>query len=176
MNGQSESDRRTSVTTWPTVDGAVDLDEWTRYWGQEKPLILNIGWTLGADSRWIASSVQIRTHDPSDELTASRINRIPFGAILKNARQSAEWLDGQVPESSQGRSGTWEGRGPGRPPIYGEDHWKEVRSVVEQTTDGRPRKALMDHFGATPNMAKGWLRQIRTKPQLGASDEGDDTA
>jgi hypothetical protein len=56
---------------------------------------------------------------------------------------------------------------PGRPPLYGQDHWREVARIYRATAGGQPVRAISEHFGSSRTAASAWVREARRLKLLG---------
>lgn len=110
-------------------------------------------------------------------LRTGDLRALPFASIvtteralqaragLQHLRRMEGW-DGDADDASHDR---WEREEatpqPGRPPMYGEDHYREVAEVylaAWQRGDA-PTKAVAEHFPASRSAAAKWVSTARTK-------------
>jgi hypothetical protein len=55
----------------------------------------------------------------------------------------------------------------GRPPLYDDDHYRDVARVYEANrSGGKPRKAVADHFSVSLSQAAKWVSTARTKEYI----------
>src|SRR5438445_51298 len=70
--------------------------------------------------------------------------------------------------------------GPGRPPLYSEDHFKAVADVYREAwrdtgqprKAGRPRKAVADRWKVSPSTAAKWVARAREMGFLPPTGQG----
>ena len=110
--------------------------------------------------------------DP-EPITTSALRAIPLARLIDLALRTFlsrhEELDGDTPSSrfNRERKETLEAalrvkKRPGRPPLYGEDHYAKVATVYRQNSGGRaPTKAVSEHFQTTKSTAAKWVGRAR---------------
>jgi hypothetical protein len=132
------------------------------------------------DGRMVCVNIEIGADfDRDDELdpepiTTEILRRIPLarlieetlGQAVRGYEAASEWEGGIAERAKERlpavRAGSEGRKRPGRPRLYGDEHFAEVANIYRSHSGGRsPTKAVEDHFKVNKSTAAKWVARAR---------------